>query len=194
MSLGKHSCYHLMLLAALAVAGCSGGGSSSGTGGTNDLTAALQDLDLNAQGTVTVLTFESASGLSGAGAGNFTASGGQTPTGVTVDGNTVTITWDGRVSPANTVSVTGLTGVEGTGVSVSTSDSSAPTFTVSGDQNVGWGNDVVTVEFSGVNVAEETAEDTDNWVLTVNGTSMPMTGTVCDFDAMTQTMTMELGS
>jgi hypothetical protein len=183
-----------MLLAALAVAGCSGGGSSSGTGGTNDLTAALQDLDLNAQGTVTVLTFESASGLSGAGAGNFTASGGQTPTGVTVDGNTVTITWNGRVSPANTVSVTGLTGVEGTGVSVSTSDSSAPTFTVSGDQNVGWGNDVVTVEFSGVNVAEETAEDTDNWVLTVNGTSMSMTGTVCDFDAMTQTMTMELGS
>lgn len=194
MSLGKHSCYHLMLLAALALAGCSGGGSSSGTGGTNDLTAALQDLDINAQGTVTVLTFESASGLSGAGAGNFTASGGQLPTGVTVGGNHVTITWDGRVSPADTVSVTGLTGVAGTGVSVSTSDSSAPTFTVSGDQNVGWGNDVLTVDFSGVNVAEETAEDTDNWVLTVNGATMPMTGTVCDFDAMTQTMTMELGS
>jgi hypothetical protein len=183
-----------MLLAALAAAGCSGGGSSSNTGGVNDLTAALQDLDLNADGTVTVLTFESASGLSGAGTGNFSASGGQTPTGVTVDGRYVTITWDERVSPANTVSVSGLTGVEGTGMSVSTSDSSAPTFTVSGDQNVGWGNDIVTITFSGVNVAEETAEATSNWVLTVNGTVMPMTGTVCDFDAVTQTMTMELGN
>jgi hypothetical protein len=194
MSLGKNLGFTFTLLAALYSASCSGGGSSGGSGSANDLVSALQDLDLDGQGTVTVLTFESATGLSGAATGNFSASGGQTPTGVTVDENTITVTWDEYVSPAHTISVSGLSGVAGSAVAVSTSDTSVPTFIATGAQNPGWGNDVVTVTFSGVNVAEDSAENIANWVLTVNGSTLPLTGTVIDLDPLTQVMTMELGN
>lgn len=192
MSLGKHLGFATLILSLLAFASCSGGGSSSGA---NSISAALQDLDLDATGQTTVLTFDSTKGLAGATVANFETDGAQTATSVTVVDDEVTIEWDARVTPSDEVRVVGLSGVETAYHAVTTSDASSPTFTVaSAIQNAGLGGDIVEVEFTGPNIAEETAEDVANWTIEVDDTALDLTGSTFDFDEGTQTLTITLGT
>lgn len=191
MSLGKQLVPFGLALLALAFAGCSSGGSS----GLNSIESAVQDLDQDDEGLVTVLTFASSSGLAGASGANFSASHGQTATTVDVSAETVTITWDARVSPADTVAATGLSGVETTPHAVTTSDDSAPTYTVtSADMNSGLGADVITLQFSGPHLVQSTAEDVANWTLTAGGYTMDLSDSSLSFDTATQVLTMNLGT
>lgn len=190
MTLGKQ--LGLFTCAALlsALCACTGGSSSSGP---NTIQTALQDLDLDADGTTTVVTFASASGLDAATTANFEADGGQTATSVVVAGSDVTITWDARVTPSNEVRATGLDGVATAFHAVTTSDSTPPTFTISGGtQNSGTTGDEFVVEFSGPNIVEATAEDVTNWTLTVDGTTRDLTGATIVFDDTTQTVSFTL--
>ncbi len=191
MSLGKHLVPVALSLLALAFAGCSAGSSS----GINSIETAVQDLTQDDEGLVTVVTFASESGLSSATAANFVATHGQTATAVDVAGNTVTITWDARVSPADTLAVTGVSGIDPAPHAVTTSDPSAPTYTVaSADMNAGLGADVITLQFSGPHLVESTVEDPANWVLTAGGYTMDLSDSTLDFDTSTQVLTMNLGT
>jgi len=190
MSLGKHLGLASLVLAFALAAGCSSGGSSS----SNTLTAALQDLDLDATGQTTVLTFASSSGLALATVADFECSGGQNATSVTVDGDEVTIVWDARVTPAHLVRAFGLSGVSNAFEAVTTSDPDAPTFTITdGTQNAGLGGDLIEVTFDGANIVEASAEDLSNWTLSIDGTVLDLTGTTLDFDEGTQTLAFTLG-
>ena len=191
MSLGKQLVPFGLALLALAFAGCSGGSTS----GLNTIETAVQDLGQDDEGLVTVLTFAHASGLAGASTANFSASHGQSATTVDVAGDTVTITWDARVSPADTVAATGLSGVDVTPHAVTTSDDSAPTYTVtSADMNAGLGADVITLQFSGPHLVQSTAEDVANWTLSAGSFSMDLSDSSFSFDTATQVLTMNLGT
>ena len=179
MSLGKNLSACLVLLLALAFAGCSSGSS----GGVNSIQTAVQDLSQDADGLVTVVTLHSTSGLTGATTANFSASGGQLATDVQLAGEVATITWDARVSPADTVSVTGLPGISATAHAVTSSDTSAPTFTVtSADMNPGLGADVILLQFAGPHVVSESAEDLAHWTLTAGANTMDLSGSDLSFD------------
>lgn len=173
-------------------AGCNSGSSSSAT---NTIATVVQDLTLDPAGTTTVVTFASTSGLDAATVANFETDGGQTATSVVVVGDEVTIEWDARVSPTNNVRAVGLSGVATAFHAVSTSDSSAPTFTISNaTQNAGLGGDTLDIEFSGTNVVESTVEDVTNWTLTENSTAVDLTGTTIVFDENTQIASVTLGT
>lgn len=190
MSLGKHLVTCFILLVALVFAGCSAGSST----GVNSIDTAVQDLTADADGLVTVITLQSESGLAGATTANFTASGGQTATDVQLSGAVATVTWDARVSPADTVALAGLAGCSTAPHAVTTSDDSAPAYTVTSAQmNSGLGADVIVLQFSGPHVVGSTAEDLANWTLTAGGYTLDLSGSVFDFDANAQTLTMNLG-
>ncbi|MBI5363628.1 MAG: hypothetical protein HZA53_10655 [Planctomycetes bacterium] len=190
MTLGKHLGISILSALALLLSACSGGGSSSST---NAIQTALQDLVLDEDGATTVVTFASTSGLGGATTSNFEADGGQTPTSVSVDDDTVTITWDARVTPSHTVRAVGLSGVSTTFHAVATSDDSAPTFTItSATMDPLFGGDSLVLQFSGPRVVEAAAELDTNWALTVDGATRDLTGATLDFDALAQTLTFTL--
>ena len=191
MSLGKHLATCFVLLVALVIAGCSAGSSTS----VNSIQTAVQDLDQDAEGLVTVITLHSTGGLAGATSANFTASGGQTATDVQITGRVATVTWDARVSPAHTISLTGLGGVSSAAHAVTSSDTSAPTFAVTSAQmNSGLGADVMVLQFSGPHVAAESAQDIANWTLSAGGYTFDLTGSDLFFDTGAQTLTVDLGS
>lgn len=190
MSLGKHLGITSVLLLALALAGCSAGSSTS----VNSIQTAVQDLSLDPDGLVTVITFERAGGLTSAGTANFSASGGQNAVDVQVVGAVATVTWNARVSPADTVALTGVSGVSAAPHAVATSDAYPPTYTVTSAQmNTGLGADVIVLQFSGVHVVPATAEDVAHWVLSAGGYTMDLSDSILQFDASAQTLTMNLG-
>ncbi|MBK7641511.1 MAG: hypothetical protein IPJ19_00435 [Planctomycetes bacterium] len=191
MSLGKHLGTCFVLLAALVFAGCSAGSSSS----MNSIQTAVQDLAQDPDGLVTVITLHGTGGLGSATTANFSASGGQLATDVQVVDSVATVTWDARVSPADTVAVTGLSGISTAQHAVTSSDASAPTFTItSADMNTGLGADVIVVQFAGTNIVPATAEDTANWTLSAGSFTFDLTGSTLSFDAGTQSLTMNLGT
>jgi len=191
MSLGKHLGTCLVLLLASVFAGCSGGSSGS----VNTIQTAVQDLALDADGLVTVVTLQSTSGLAGATTANFSASGGQLATDVQIVDEVATITWDARVSPADTVSVTGLSGISATAHPVTSSDTSAPTYSVtSASMNAGLGADVIVLQFSGPHVVPESAEDVASWTLSAGGNTMNLAGSDLAFDSGAQSLTISLAS
>jgi len=191
MSLGKHLGTCLVLLLASVFAGCSSGSSGS----ANSIQTAVQDLAQDADGLVTVVTLSSTSGLASATTANFTASGGQLATDVQITDEVVTITWDARVSPADTVSVTGLAGVSTAAHAVTSSDTSVPTYSVtSASMNAGLGADVIVLQFSGTHIVPESAEDSDSWTLSAGGNTMNLAGSSFAFDTGAQTLQIDLGS
>ena len=192
MSLGKHLVAHPALLVALLFAGCSAG---SSPGSVNSIQTAVQDLDLDADGLVTVITLESAAGLAAAAPANFTASGGQTALDVQLADEVATVTWDARVSPAHTVSLAGLAGVSPVAHAVTSSDPSAPGYTVSdAEMNPGLGADVIVLQFTGPHVVPASAEDVAHWSLEADGNVFDLTGSVLVFDSGAQTLTFGLGA
>ena len=190
MTTGKKLLVSLGTLAVLLVSGCS----SSSKSNPGSLDAVSQDLTVDPTGQTTVLTFsrDVSDTLT---PGNFVADGGQLATGVTVNGSTVTVTWDARVTPSHQVRSSGISGIPNDFVTVTTTDASAPTFTISGGtQTVGLGGDTFTITFAGPNVAEETAEDLANWDLSIGGESLDLTGSTFVFDEGTQTVAVTLGT
>jgi len=191
--LSLSSLFPAVLLACLsAVAGCGGG---SGGSSLNAIVTAVQDLSANPEGVTTVVTFRSTRGLPLASAANFEADGGQTAQTVTVAGDTVTITWSARVSPSDRVRATGLSGVDTTFHAVTTSNASAPTFTiVSGTQNPGLGGDTIQVAFSGPHVVVGEAENLGTWTLSTDGQVLDLAGSTFVLNTGTQVLDITLGT
>lgn len=187
MAFGKFARLSVGPALVLALSAC-----SSDSSDDKVLRSVLQDLGLDDSGETTVLTF-SAKVPATLGPGNFEASGGQLATLVTVNSDQVTVVWDERVTPSHSVRALGF-GVDKEYVDVTTSDSAAPTFVIAGaDQNPGLGSDALVIQFSGPKVVEAAAEDAANWVLTVNGQQLDLTGSVFDLDTPSQALTVTLG-
>lgn len=177
--------------ASLLLVGCGGGGSSSSSDENSVLTV-LQDLDVDAEGLTTVVTFASAPGALDI--ANFECDDGQTPLTVDVVDDVATVTWDAIVTPSSRVRVIGKSTIDTTYADVETSDASEPTWTVDDAQLVaGWGNDTIEIGFTGPHVQEALVEDLDNWTLTVDATEMDLAGSTFDFDPITQILTITTG-
>ena len=147
---------------------------------------------MDPDGETTVITFVSDL-PPGVVAANFATSGTQMALTATVVANVVTVTWDARVSPSDQVKAVGVAGVSEAFSPVTSTNTAAPTFTVSGNQTVGpLGSDDLTVTFAGARVVEADAEDPSNWELRVNGTAMDLAGAVLDLTPATQVMTVDL--
>ena len=190
MNHGKNAGILSASLVAVLLAGCSGGGSS----GANSISSAVQNLSLDPSGRTTVVTFGSASGLSGANTSSFTAENGCTPLSVSVSGNVATIEWSDRVTPSTRVRATGLPSVSGDYAQVTTSDSSAPQWSIEWATQVpGLGNDQIDVHFSGPWVVESEVETAAHWSVLVGGTTMDLAGSTFDFSPLTQRLTITLG-
>lgn len=190
MNLGKSIQRTIICSLSFAIAACSSGGTEAPT--PTGLTSAVQNQTVDPDGLTTDFSFSFAP--TGAVVANFEADGGQTAQSVSISGSVATVVWDQRVTPAHQVRVVGYAGVPDSWTAVSTSNASAPDFTVSAASMVaGHGGDNFTVNFSGPRVIETQAEDPSNWVLTVGGQTLDMTGSVLDLDPSSQIMTVVLG-
>lgn len=179
-------------LLCVALAACSGGGSSGG-GVSGTIESAVQDLTLDPDGLTTVITFNRA--VSGLVPGDFEADSGQDALSVSIAGDEVTVEWDARVTPAHQLRVSGIASISSAFEAVTTTDSAAPTFVITdADQVAGLGNDVITVQFSGARLIESEAEELDNWVLEVGGEELDLAGSTFALDTSTQTLTITTGS
>lgn len=177
----------------LSFASCNGGGSSGNA--TNSIQTAVQDLTTDPDGATTTLTFASDERIANATTLNFECSTGELPISVTVLGDTVTVVWNGVVSPASTVRALGLSGVDTGFHAVTTSNSAAPTFVITnGTQTSPLGGDSFRVDFSGTHVLESEVETLANWTLKVQTTTLDLTGTTIVFDESTQRATFTLGT
>lgn len=176
----------------LLFAACSGGSSPSGTtAGT--ISSVLQDLGVDPSGLTTVVSLPHTPGaLSPA---NFEANGGQLALSVSVAGNAATVTWDARVTPSHQVRAVSIPSVGTAYVGVSSSDGTAPTFTITGGtQAAGVGNDTLDLNFSGAQLIEAEAENLANWRLLENGSDVDLTGSVFDYDPVTSKVAVALGA
>jgi hypothetical protein len=192
MSLGKNQGRSLFAATLLVLAACSGGNSGPGP---NAIASAVQDLTLDPEGMTTVITFDRVDGLAGASAANFQAGGGQAALSASVDGTAVTVTWNARVTPSDSVAATGLQDVATSFHGVSTTNGAAPTFVItSGTQNPGLGGDVLLVQFSGAHLIQSQAESLSHWTLTENTVARDLTGSTFNLDPNAQTLTITLGA
>jgi len=175
----------------LLFAACSGGSSSSGVS-AGTISSVLQDLGADPTGLTTVVTMPHAPGaLSPA---NFESNGGQIAVSVSVVGSNATVTWDARVTPSHGVRAVSVPSVGTAFVGVTTSDSTAPTFTISGGtQAAGIGNDTFEIDFSGPRLVESEAENFANWRLFENGSDVDLTGSTFDYDQVTGQVSVALG-
>ncbi|MCE9595861.1 MAG: hypothetical protein K8S98_16860 [Planctomycetes bacterium] len=156
------------------------------------MSTVLQDLDLDAEGLTTVMTFDSAPGALDE--TNFDSDDGQTALAVSVVGDTATVTWNAIMTPSSRVRVVGKSSIDTSYVDVGTSDPSMATWVVDDAQvGAGWGNDTIEITFSGPHVQEAQVENVANWTLTVDGTDMDLTGSTFDFDPSDQTLTITTG-
>jgi len=172
---------------------CSSG--SSGSGVQNAVLTVVQDLTLDPNGLVTVVSFQGP--ITGTlDESHFESDGTQVAQSVVVAGDEATVTWDERVTPSHEVRVIGFSGTPSVYVAVDTTDDAAPTYAITDAQQIGGGlgNDTLEIEFSGANVVPETAEDLANWTLEVQGQSLDLTGSVFSFDAVTQVLSVDLGT
>lgn len=194
MSLGKHLGFAYLAGWTLLFASCAGGGSSGGSS-LNSIGSAVQDLAQDPEGATTVLSFGSSMGLAGATVANFEADGGQTAQSVLVNGNDVTVSWDLRVAPSHQVRAVGLVDVSESLHAVTTSNSAAPTFTITqGTQNPGLGGDTIQVAFAGTHVVRSTAETLANWHLSIDSTNLDLLGSTFIFDPLSQVLDITLGT
>lgn len=192
MSLGKLVSMLALVALVFPVTGCSGGGSDDAT---NSITSVVQDIGLDPDGTTTVITFASDSGIEFLAPFHVQSDGSQTATSVVVAGNTATVVWDERVSSTDQVRVVGSSNVLGTYVPVTPSSTAVPTFVITnGTQTAPLGGDSFDVEFSGPRVVEDDVEDIANWDLKIGSTILDLDGTTIVFDVPTQTATVTLGT
>jgi hypothetical protein len=176
----------------LVSAACSGGGSGGSETNPMTIVSATQDLNLDANGTTTVITFSRGVGTLDASA--FEADGGQTALTASADGDEVTVVWNERVTPQHQVRVVGNANVDSSYAAVDTTNDDAPTFVVTDAQQVaGLGGDVITLDFSGVRLVESEAEDASNWTISVNAQALDMTGSTLVLSIPLQIVTITTG-
>lgn len=181
-----------LFVSALFFSACSSGSSSTAVVG--GVQSAIQDLGVDPSGLTTVIELPSAPGAS-VSPGNFEADGGQLALGVSVSGTAASVTWDERVTSNDQVRVVGLTNVLEDYVAVTSSDMTAPTFSLAaGTQTPGLGGDSFEVHFSGPRVVEAQAEDPANWTLTQDGKTYDLTGSTIDYDPLTGVADVTLGT
>lgn len=178
---------------ALLFAACSSGSSSSG-GAAGSISAIVQDLSADPTGQTTVITLPGVPGAPLTPA-NFEADGGQLASSVSVVGDEATVAWDDRVTPSHQVRAVGISGVSTDYASVSTSDVTAPTFTIAaGTQTPGLGGDTLELHFSGPRVVEAEAETLANWTIRQGGLNQDLTGSSFDYDPVTGIVDITLGT
>ncbi|MCH2106889.1 MAG: Ig-like domain-containing protein, partial [Planctomycetes bacterium] len=175
---------------ALLFTACTSSDDSSG-GSQSFLTSAVQDQGVDPSGHTTVFTFNNAP--SGATAGDFQASSGQTAQSVNFSGDTAVVTWDERVSPSHEVRYVGGSETNGW-VDVTTSDSGSSAFAISSSSQVGLGADEVTVSVTGPWLIEAEVEDPANWTYAVSGYAQDLSGSVFAYDAAGASLTITFGS
>jgi hypothetical protein len=170
-----------------------GGGGGGGTDSASLVLSVLQDLDADADGVVTVVTFDAAAPLELA-AENFEASGSQSPLSVDISGDTATVTWDASVGTASDVRVVGMTDIDTSFVEVTTSNATAPTFDIQdATQAADYADDSFEVHFSGPRVIEAEAEDPDSWELLIDGEPVALDSGTFTLDVPTQVLSVTLG-
>ncbi len=190
MSYGKQAGIVLASLLAASLAGCSGGSSD----GSNSISSAVQNLTVDPTGQTTVVQFRSGSGLGGATVASFEAQNGAQAVSIDIVGSTATIAWDMRVTPSTSIRAIGLSGVSDAYRVVSTSDASAPAWTIeSATQDGSVGGDAIELATSGPRMVESMVEDLDNWTLVVGGEELDLDGTTIDYDPSAGVVSFDLG-
>jgi hypothetical protein len=183
-------------LALLAFAGLTtgcGGGGGGGDSPASSVASVLQDLDEDPNGVVTVVSFDgkAPAGLDPA---DFEASDGQTALAVVVTGSTASVTWDAHVGTASDVRVVGVPSIDDSFVDVTTSNATAPTFTIENAvQAPDFADDAFEVHFSGPRVIEDEALDVAAWELAIDGDVVDFSTAAISFDPDAQIATVTLG-
>lgn len=179
--------------ALLLFAACSSSSSSSSST-PGALAAVVQDLGVDPDGLTTVVSLPSTPSTSLA-PSHFQADGGQTALAVSVSGLQATVTWDERVTPSHRVRVVGVANLATTFADVTTTDDSAPTFTIAaGQQNAGLGEDSFEAQFSGPRLVEALAEAPANWRILQGGNTYTLSDATIDYDPATGVATFDLGA
>jgi hypothetical protein len=190
MSYGKQAGIVLASLLAASLAGCSGGSSD----GSNSISSAVQNLTVDPTGQTTVVQFRSGSGLGGVTTASFEAQNGAQAVSVDIVGSTATIAWDMRVTPSTSVRAIGLSGVDDAYRAVTTSDATAPAWTIeSATQDGSVGGDSLELAATGPRMVESLVEDPANWTLVVGGEELDLDGTNIDYDPETGGVSFQLG-
>ncbi|MEO0652137.1 MAG: hypothetical protein AAFZ65_15800, partial [Planctomycetota bacterium] len=185
MLTGQTRLVPVLFVAALSLGACGGGSDSTSL----TVQTVTQDLTVDPDGETTVVAFASTAPT--VALTDVEADNGATAQSVTADGSELTIVWDSRVTPSDQVRFVGVSGVSSVYRPVVTSDSSAPTYSVTAaTQGVGLGADTITVEFSGPRVVPSQVTTGSNWTATINGQDFPLTGSGLLFDEATQTLTV----
>jgi hypothetical protein len=181
------------LVVALALAACSGGGGGGSGGSAFTILSVTQDLDLDPEGFTTVIAF--AGDVEGAvDASMFSGSGGESPLSFGAAGSSVTIVWDGRLTPGDVLNFDDLAGHAASFAAIHATDESPPTFAASGTQVAGLGGDGLTIVFAGAHVIAAEVEDAARWALYVEDQALDLAGSVFAFDPATQTASVALGA
>ncbi|MDP6837355.1 MAG: hypothetical protein QF724_00285 [Planctomycetota bacterium] len=178
---------------ALCLAACSSSTTELPPASGIALLGAEQDLSLDADGTVMLMTFDADAGPLGS--ANLACSGGQSALFVSQFGSAYQITWSDRVTPSHQVQVVGVAEVEETWHPVTTSDSSQPSWSVSSaDQTAGMGGDSISISFSGPRVVPASVTAPTSWDLEINGVSMDLSDAAFVFTPASQSLDITLGA
>jgi hypothetical protein len=196
MKIGTSTRTWILTGLALLGAACSSHVTTSGDPqGGSPMESALQDLGLDPTGLTTLLSFNGSHGVFDM--SQVECDGGQTPMAMAPSGSDLVVTWDARVTPSHRVRVLSNS-VTSDWHTVTTSDGSAPTFTVTtatqDTSDAALGGDYLEVTFSGARLVDAGVDDPSNWQLMVAGLSVDMTGTNMTYDALSGVATFDLGA
>lgn len=181
---------------ALLGAACSSHVTTSGDSqGGSTMGSALQDLGMDSTGLTTLLSFTGSHGVFDM--SQVECDGGQSAIAMAPSGSDLVVTWDARVTPSHRVRVLSNS-VTADWHTVTTTDSTAPTFTVTtatqDTSDAALGGDYMEVTFSGARLVDGGVDDPSNWQLMVAGQSVDMAGTNMTYDAASGVATFELGA
>ena len=174
-------------------AACSSSSSSS-PAAPGALAAVVQDLGVDPAGLTTVVSLP-ATPSEALTPSHFQSDGGQSAAAVTLIGLQATVTWDDRVTPSDRVRVVGVANVDPSFSDVTTTDATAPSFTVSaGQQNPGLGMDAFQAVFSGPRLVESIAEAPGTWRVLQGGNIYTLSDAAIDYDPVTGIVDFDLGA
>ena len=124
--------------------------------------SALQDLGIDPTGLTTLLSFDGSHGVFDM--SQVECDGGQSAVSIAPSGNDLVVTWDARVTPSHRVRVLS-NWVTADWHTVTTTDSAAPTFTVTtatqDTSDAALGGDYMEVTFSGARLVDGGVDDLD---------------------------------
>lgn len=179
---------------ALALLAACSSSSSSTPAAPGALSAVVQDLGVDPDGLTTVVSLP-ATPSEALAPSHFQSDGGQSAAAVTVVGMQATVTWDDRVTPSDRVRVVGVANIAPSFSDVTTTDATAPSFTISaGQQNPGLGMDAFQAVFSGPRLVESIAEAPGTWRVLQGGNVYTLSDAAIDYDPVTGIVDFDLGA